>query len=172
MNNKRLGAIVKQSRGELSLRDFAEKCGISHTHLDSIEKGHDPRTGKPVSISIDTIRKLSNGTGIPESTLFIVALEEFSRDNPTPTKESQERLDKLLGSLGKKGFNSIEWLKEGLTKLGFNNFTDEKLEILVDAIEDMAIELFGDISIGITMSGDMDVTKEKDRKPNSDKEDN
>jgi transcriptional regulator with XRE-family HTH domain len=66
VDNKNLfGNLIRHARGELSLRDFAKKCGISHTHLDSIEKGYDPRTGKPVSISFDTLNKLSAGTGIP-----------------------------------------------------------------------------------------------------------
>lgn len=38
MNNNELGEKIRKARGDLSLRDFAKKCGISHTHLDSIEK--------------------------------------------------------------------------------------------------------------------------------------
>ena len=37
MNNNELGEKIRKARGDLSLRDFAKKCGISHTHLDSIE---------------------------------------------------------------------------------------------------------------------------------------
>lgn len=56
MNNNELGEKIRKARGDLSLRDFAKKCGISHTHLDSIEKGYDPRTGKPVKVSLETIK--------------------------------------------------------------------------------------------------------------------
>lgn len=47
MNNA-LGEYVNQYRTEnnLSLRDFAKLAEISHTHIDSIEKGIDYRTGK------------------------------------------------------------------------------------------------------------------------------
>lgn len=58
-----LGKKIREARGEASLREYAKKCNISHTHLDSIEKGYDPRTGKPVSITIETLEKLSNATG-------------------------------------------------------------------------------------------------------------
>ena len=34
-----IGEFIKNYRGDMSLREFADKCGISHTHLDSIEKG-------------------------------------------------------------------------------------------------------------------------------------
>lgn len=41
--------------------------------MDSIEKGYDPRTGKPVTISLDTFVKLSDATGIPlEELLFML----------------------------------------------------------------------------------------------------
>lgn len=73
MNDNALGKAVREARGDLSLRDYAKKVGISHTHLDSIEKGYDPRTGKPVTISLDTFIKLSDATGIPiEKLLFML----------------------------------------------------------------------------------------------------
>ncbi len=42
-----LGEYVKSRRQGMgmSLREFAELCGISHTHIDSIEKGYDVRSG-------------------------------------------------------------------------------------------------------------------------------
>ena len=58
-----LGKYLKARRGELSLREFSKKCQISHTHLDSIEKGEDPRSGKPVSISTDTLHLIAEGIG-------------------------------------------------------------------------------------------------------------
>ena len=42
MDNNALGKAIRKARGDLSLRDYAKKIGISHTHLDSIEKGYDP----------------------------------------------------------------------------------------------------------------------------------
>lgn len=77
MNNNELGEKIRKARGDLSLRDFAKKCGISHTHLDSIEKGYDPRTGKPVKVSLETIKKLSHGTGIPLRELIDYDLNEL-----------------------------------------------------------------------------------------------
>jgi len=38
MDNNALGKAIRKARGDLSLRDYAKKIGISHTHLDSIEK--------------------------------------------------------------------------------------------------------------------------------------
>lgn len=41
--------FIRAKRGNMSLREFAKLCGnLSHTQIDSIEKGFDPRTSKPV----------------------------------------------------------------------------------------------------------------------------
>lgn len=69
MNND-LGKTLKTARGGKSLREFAHEIGISHTHLDSLERGCDPRTGKRVNVSIATLQKLSNATGINVSVLL------------------------------------------------------------------------------------------------------
>lgn len=69
----------------MSLREFANKCGISHTHLDSIEKGFDPRTGKPVSVSVETLKKIANAMNMTINDLLIrsgdVKIEELNFDN-------------------------------------------------------------------------------------------
>lgn len=69
----------------MSLREFANKCGISHTHLDSIEKGFDPRTGKPVSVSVETLKKIANAMNMTINDLLIrsgdVKIEELKFDN-------------------------------------------------------------------------------------------
>ncbi|NLU50662.1 MAG: helix-turn-helix domain-containing protein [Syntrophomonadaceae bacterium] len=51
---------VRRRKG-LSLRDLATRCGLSHSYIDSLEKGLDPRTGKPVSPTLETIQKLADG---------------------------------------------------------------------------------------------------------------
>lgn len=61
-----LSKFISGKRQELglSLRGFAEMCGISHSYLDSLEKGVDARTGKPVSPTIETLEKLAAGLKI------------------------------------------------------------------------------------------------------------
>ena len=58
-----LGPIIKKYRTAkgLSLRAFAAKCGLSHSYVDILEKGRDPRNGQPPRPSIDTLIALSNG---------------------------------------------------------------------------------------------------------------
>ncbi|HDR7389419.1 transcriptional regulator [Bacillus thuringiensis] len=58
---KTLGEIIKNYRltNKLSLRDFAQKCDVSHTYIDKLEKGIDPRNGKPVEPTLLVVEKIS-----------------------------------------------------------------------------------------------------------------
>ena len=72
----RLGKFVRKRRGKMSLRDFAEKCNISHAYLVSIEKGFDPRTGKPRKLTTEKLKALANGCGIDFIELAMLAENE------------------------------------------------------------------------------------------------
>lgn len=71
-----LGIFLKEKRDSLglSLRDFGKLCDISHTHIDSIEKGFDFRTGKPVRVTNDTLVKLATALKIEPSFLFDLSI--------------------------------------------------------------------------------------------------
>lgn len=71
-----LGLKIREARGNRSLREFAELCGISHTYLDCIEKGTDFRTGKPVRVTADVIKKLADGAKLDPVELFQLSLND------------------------------------------------------------------------------------------------
>lgn len=83
MSDYLLGDVVRNYRQEnhLSLRAFGEMCGISHTTIDCIEKGYDPRTGKRVNITNMTFSKLSDVLKIPVSVLvdLSVGIDDLHR---------------------------------------------------------------------------------------------
>lgn len=87
-----IGNYIKKYRGNMSLREFASKCGISHTHLDSIEKGVDPRTDKSVSVTIETLKKIASAMNMTVNDLLIksgeVSLGDLVYDNAKPMTES------------------------------------------------------------------------------------
>lgn len=60
----------------MSLREFANLCGISHTHIDSIEKGVDMRSGREVNLTSATIRKLAAALGMQESELIKMNVQD------------------------------------------------------------------------------------------------
>lgn len=52
----KLSRFVREKRGDMSLREFAKICGdISHTQIDNIERGIDPRSGKVVRPTLISI---------------------------------------------------------------------------------------------------------------------
>ncbi|MDU2063740.1 MAG: helix-turn-helix transcriptional regulator [Sporomusaceae bacterium] len=83
MSNQ-LGNYIREKRGKTSLREFAARCGISHTHLDTIEKGYDPRTLKRypdksparVQPSLDVLKKIAAGIGEDVEYLIILEMED------------------------------------------------------------------------------------------------
>nr|DAJ09139.1 MAG TPA: helix-turn-helix protein [Caudoviricetes sp.] len=79
MENK-LGNFLREKRGSTSLRDFAKKLDISHTYLDSIEKGYDSRNKKPLRITVDTLSKIAKALDEPLDKL--VAYSENKDYNP------------------------------------------------------------------------------------------
>ena len=59
-----IGNIIKQLRGEMSLREFAKKCNVSHTTIDTLEKGFDFRTKKPAQAKLTTLQKIADACGV------------------------------------------------------------------------------------------------------------
>ena len=101
--NNRLGIFIKQKRNEkgLSLREFGNLCGISHTHIDSIEKGKDFRTGKPVRVTNETLEKLANVLSVSSSYLLNLSL---NKDDNSIKKDLENTIE-ILKVL--KGDNSM-----------------------------------------------------------------
>lgn len=58
-----LGDVVKAYRDQhgLSLRDLAQRCGLSHTFIDTLEKGVEPKTGKPSTPTVASLQALAKG---------------------------------------------------------------------------------------------------------------
>ena len=86
MENK-LGTFLKEKRGSMSLRDFANKLDISHTYLDSLEKGYDNRTKKPVRITVDTLSKIAKALNEPLEKLVSLSENKEYNFNQTETME-------------------------------------------------------------------------------------
>lgn len=88
-SEKEIGEIVRKLRGETSLRDFAEKCKMSHTTIDNIEKGFDYRTGKIVQVKLSTLDKIATTCGVSLS--YILGIE-----NETPIKNNNPQIQEII----------------------------------------------------------------------------
>lgn len=89
-----LGDLIKQYRtiNKLSLREFASRCGLSHTYISALEKNIDSRTGKPIAPTLDTVKYVAKGmnTSIEEILKILDEEQEFivNQDLPSTHKNN------------------------------------------------------------------------------------
>ncbi|WP_054954992.1 helix-turn-helix domain-containing protein [Paenibacillus dakarensis] len=78
-----LGDLLIELRGKESLRDAANRIGISHTYLRILEKGVDLRSGNPVKATADTLKLISKAYNYPYQDLLRVAdiIDDEIKDN-------------------------------------------------------------------------------------------
>ena len=90
-----LGDLIKQYRtiNKLSLRNFASRCGLSHTYISALEKNIDPRTGKPIAPTLDTVKYVAKGmnTSVEEILKVLDKQQEFvvNQDLPSNHKDNK-----------------------------------------------------------------------------------
>lgn len=84
-----LGELIKELRGTMSLREFGKKCDVSHTHIDSIEKGVDPRTGKTVNVTVEMLSKIAKATRTELP--YLVALSTGTSPEEFEMKKKENR---------------------------------------------------------------------------------
>lgn len=68
-----LGELIKELRGKESLRDASKRIGISHTYLDTVEKGFDKRSGKIVNPTPETLKLISKAYNYEYEVLMTLA---------------------------------------------------------------------------------------------------
>ena len=110
-----IGSLLRKLRGKESLREASKRIGISHTYLDTIEKGFDKRSGKQINPSPDTLRLIADAYNYPYIKLLRLAgyideandeeefqafvndpsLERWYRELPKSKEEDLQKLRKM-----------------------------------------------------------------------------
>lgn len=69
-----IGLLVKQYRqaNNLTLREFAARCGTSHSYIAMLENHKNSKTGEPIVPTIAMLKKLSQGMCMPINELIAV----------------------------------------------------------------------------------------------------
>ncbi len=93
-----LGALLKKLRAGEPLRDAAARIGISHTYLNILEKGVDPRSGSAIKPSVETLQKLARAYGYPYEKLLGAAgyLDRDGAGGNQDGEPSPAELEKVL----------------------------------------------------------------------------
>lgn len=127
-----LGEYLRRLRGKESLRSAAERIGISHTYLDTIEKGYDKRSGNPVKPTPETLKLIAAGYHVSYEDLMSRAgyINENTKSNSTSLTDKDEkdiakRMEKIKNDLRNA---------EGLSFHG-EPLSEEAIESLLEAIE-------------------------------------
>lgn len=143
MYMKKLGKLLRELRGKESLRDASKRIGISHTYLDTIEKGFDKRSGKPVNPTPETLKLLSVAYNYSYNELMKAAgylddetnREQSDWDSKLPEltekdeKDLKKDLDMVINNLSPNGGYSQY---DGLT---LEDMDEEDRELLIASLE-------------------------------------
>lgn len=74
--SERVSKVIKGLRGDQSLRAFADKCGVSHTTIDNLEKGLDARTGKPTQVKLSTLARIFEACNVPSDMAYLAMMAD------------------------------------------------------------------------------------------------
>lgn len=90
----KLGEILIELRGNLSLREAAKRSGLSYSYISSLEKGKHPRTGAPIHPTPEILRSLARAYNYPHEELMRVAGYLERKDNGEIAEETQLEKDR------------------------------------------------------------------------------
>ncbi|MBR2183082.1 MAG: helix-turn-helix domain-containing protein [Acidaminococcaceae bacterium] len=126
------------------MQAMADLCGLSKQYISVLEKGVNPNTKKEFIPSIETIKKISDGTGINLTTLIgmLDPDQQIGINNPNPIPN----FDNII-PIKKKSFPVI-----GTIAAGTPIDAEQNIETYVPEDEDMdadyALRVKGDSMIG------------------------
>lgn len=96
----KLSQIIKQYRenADITMQDFAEKCGLSKGYISMLEKGQHPQNNRPLVPSISTLQKLAVGMNMSIDQLFSIIDSDVvvSVNVPTPAQDLKPDEERLL----------------------------------------------------------------------------
>lgn len=133
----KLGEKLRKLRGNESLREASNKIGISHTYLDTLEKGYDKRSGKPSKPTPETLKLIAKAYDYPYEELMALAgyidVDENETNETTYTYDLTEKDKKDIAK-------RMEKIKKDLSSDGGLSFYGEPLseeakESLLEAME-------------------------------------
>jgi transcriptional regulator with XRE-family HTH domain len=101
-----IGKIIKKYRTEnnLSLREFAIKCGSSHSYIAMLENEKNSKTGEPIIPTLTMLKKISQGLGISLNELLSVC-----DDIPVSLAETENEKSAQMDGLTEKKKKLIDF---------------------------------------------------------------
>jgi transcriptional regulator with XRE-family HTH domain len=96
-----IGFLIKQYRQEnnLTLRDFATRCGTSHSYIAMLESNKNSKTGEPIVPTLTMLNKISRGMGISVNDLINICDDipiSLSQEENTPEEPKLTEGERML----------------------------------------------------------------------------
>ncbi|OIQ08755.1 HTH-type transcriptional repressor RghR [Moorella thermoacetica] len=113
-----IGQIIREYREKhgLSLREFAQKAGLSHAYIDKLENGFDPVTKKPVTPTLRTIELLAQAMEMTPEEIMSAAGYISNSSKKEKQHDEATRLFARLSGLTPEGrekvLRELEWIEE------------------------------------------------------------
>lgn len=88
----KLGELIIDYRTRMSIsqREFSRRCDLSNSYISFLEKGVNPKTGKPLVPTIEQYKKISRGMNITLQRLFELLDDDAPVDISFPPSENRE----------------------------------------------------------------------------------
>ena len=82
----KLSEVLKEYRNQMGIsqRQLSRQCGLSNSYISFIENEMNPRTGKPITPTLEQYKNLANGMGITVHQLFAM----LDDDSPVVMNEA------------------------------------------------------------------------------------
>ncbi|AXO94459.1 helix-turn-helix transcriptional regulator [Bacillus anthracis] len=139
MNN--LGKVILDYRlkNKLSQRDFATLCDVSHSYINKLEKGVDPRSGKSVEPTLLMIEKIAKAMKKSKNEL----LEEIGYLNKASQKPLSSKEERDIARDLEKTLEDLENSEDALMFDGepIDEHTKEMIRISLENSMRMAKQL-------------------------------
>lgn len=136
-----LGKAISDYRlkNKLSQRDFATLCDVSHSYINKLEKGVDPRSGKPVEPTLLMIEKIAKAMKKSKNEL----LEEIGYLNKTSQIALSSKEERDIARDLEKTLEDLENSEDALMFDGepIDDHTKEMIRISLENSMRMAKQL-------------------------------
>jgi len=128
----KLGEILRRYRAEhdLSQRQFAKLCGLSHGYIPLIERGTNPN-GDPLTPSITVMKQLADAMGITLQELISLTDDDMEVDLSYESNKPWEVIPDLMPIVRKK-FPLL-----GEVACGEPTYAEEEHETLIESTENI-----------------------------------
>ena len=143
----KIGEIVKKYRvsSGLTMQEFADNIGKTKGYISMLEKGRNPQTGRPITPTVDTLKKIASAMDV-DFNLLLDQIDDEQTINITPTdkvvlkmRTNQEIIEILKQEKDAQGLSLSELARRvGMAKSAVSRYFNGSREFPLNRAKDFA----------------------------------